>query len=127
MGFVLTMRGKPVEALTWLDRAIRINPMHPDWYNLDRGVTLYAAGEYAEALLSLSKVPNRTPWGLTRIAACHAQLGHIEEARRIMAEVRQTAPDYMPMEVAHRHMVYEHPGDAEHVAEGVAKALAACE
>jgi len=30
------------------------------------------------------------------------------------------------MEIAHRHLVYEHAADAEHVAEGVAKALAAC-
>ena len=101
MGFVLALRGRPVEALAWLDRAVRVNPIHPDWYNSDRGIALYVAGDYAEALASLSKVPNRTPWGMTRIAACHAQLGHNDEARRLMAEVRRVAPEFLPMEIAY--------------------------
>ena len=44
MEFLLAMRGRPVEALAWLDRAVRINPIHPDWYHADRGVALYTAG-----------------------------------------------------------------------------------
>jgi TolB-like protein/Tfp pilus assembly protein PilF len=127
MGFLLTMRGRPVEALACFDRAVRINPIHPDWYNSDRGIALYAASEYAEALATLSKVPrgNPTPWQLARLASCNAQLGQMEEARRLMDEVRRMAPDFSPMDIAHRFLVYEHAADADHVAEGMAKALAA--
>ncbi|MBB6411227.1 hypothetical protein [Mesorhizobium sangaii] len=32
MGYLLTMRGRPLEALAAIDSAIRINPIHPDWY-----------------------------------------------------------------------------------------------
>ena len=119
------MRGKPVEALAWLDRAVRINPIHPDWYHSDRGVALYAAGQYAEALASFSRLPTRTPWRMARVAACHAQLGQTEQARGLMAEVRRIAPDFSPTEIANLFLVYEHAADAEHVAEGMAKALAA--
>lgn len=127
MGSLLTMRGRPVEALTWLDRAVRINPIHPDWYHSDRGIALYAASEYAEALATFSKVPlgNPTPWQLARLASCHAQLGRREEARRLMDEVRRMAPDFSPLDIAHRFLVYEHAADAGHVADGIAKALAA--
>jgi tetratricopeptide (TPR) repeat protein len=125
MGFVLTMRGRPVEALAWMDRAIRVNPIHPDWYNADRGVALYAAGEYAEAIASLAKVPGSSPWRKAKLASCHAQLGQMQQARSLMNEVRQLAPDFSPLDFAHRFLVYEHTADAEHVAEGIAKALAA--
>lgn len=125
MGYVLTMRGRPVEALGWFDRAVRINPIHPDWYHSDRGIALYAAGEYAEALASFSKVPSNTPWRVARMASCHAQLGHLEQARRLMAEVRRLAPDFSPTDIAHRFLVYEYAADADHVAEGMVKALAA--
>jgi TolB-like protein/Tfp pilus assembly protein PilF len=125
MGFLLTMRGRPVEALSWMDRAIRINPIHPDWYNADRGVALYAAGEYAAALASLAKVPGSSPWRMAKLASCHAQLGQMEQARALMSEVRRLAPDFSPLDFAHRYLVYEHAADADHVAEGIAKALAA--
>ena len=85
MGYLLTMRGRPLEALAALDRAILINPIHPDWYHADRAIALYSAGDYRAALVSMSKLPMKTPWRLTRLAGCHAQLGDLKEAQRIVA------------------------------------------
>ncbi len=123
MGFLLAMRGRPVEALKWLDRAVRINPIHPDWYHADRGIALYAAGEYAEAIASFSRLPNATPWRMARLAGCHAQLGNLAEARRLIGDARRMAPDFSPLDVAHRFLVYEHAGDAAHIVEGIQKAF----
>lgn len=127
MGFLLTMRGRPLEALAALDNAIRINPIHPDWYHYDRAIALYSAGDYKAALVSMSKVPSKSPWRLTRLAGCHAQLGDLKEAQRIMAEVKQIAPDYSPLEFAQTGIAFEHASDVEHLVAGVAKALAAYE
>jgi TolB-like protein/tetratricopeptide (TPR) repeat protein len=127
MGYLLTMRGRPLEALLALDNAIQINPIHPDWYHSDRAIALYSAGDYKAALVSLSKLPLKTPWRLTRLAACHAQLGNLKEAGRIIGDVKRMAPDYLPLEVAQTGMAYEHASDLEHVIAGVAKALAAYE
>jgi DNA-binding winged helix-turn-helix (wHTH) protein/tetratricopeptide (TPR) repeat protein len=123
MGYLLTMRGKPFEAIAWLDRAVRINPVHPDWYHYDRGMALYAAGEYQAAIDSLAKLPTKTPWRLTRLAACCAQLGNHGEARRLVAEIKRTAPDYSPMDFARHGVVFEHQSDVDHLAEGVSRAL----
>ena len=49
MGYLLTLRGRPVEALAWLDRAVRLDPIHPPWYNYDRSLALYSIGDYAGA------------------------------------------------------------------------------
>lgn len=127
MGYLLTMRGRPLEALAAIDSAIRINPIHPDWYHYDRAIAQYSAGDYKAALVSMSKVPPRTPWRLARLAGCHAQLGELKEAQRIMAEVKRIAPDYSPLEFAQTGIAFEHASDAEHLIAGVAKALAAYE
>jgi TolB-like protein/tetratricopeptide (TPR) repeat protein len=125
MGYLLTMRGKPFEALEWLDRAVRINPIHPDWYHYDRSMALYSAGDYAGALECLSKLSIKTPWRLTRLAACHAQIGNLDAARHLMAEIKRTAPNYSSMDFARHGVVFEQQADIDHFAEGVAKALAA--
>ncbi|TRC85062.1 transcriptional regulator [Mesorhizobium sp. WSM4303] len=127
MGFLLSMRGRPLEALAAIDSAIRINPIHPDWYHYDRAIALYSAGDYKAALVSMSKVPSKSPWRLTRLAGCYAQLGELKEAQRIMAEVKRIAPDFSPMQFAQTGIAYEHASDVEHLVAGVAKALAACE
>lgn len=125
MGYLLTMRGKPLEALEWLDRAVRINPIHPDWYHYDRSMALYSVGDYKGAIDSLSKLPAKTPWRMTRLAAAYAQLGNLDETRRLIADIRRNWPDYSPMDFARNGVAFEHKSDAEHLAEGVTKALAA--
>ena len=125
MGFLLSMRGRPLEALAAIDSAIRINPIHPDWYHYDRAIALYSAGDYKAALVSMSKVPSKSPWRLTRLAGCYAQLGELKEAQRTMAEVKRIAPDFSPMQFAQTGTAYEHASDLEHLVGGVAKALAA--
>ena len=125
MGYLLTMRGKPVEALEWIDKAVRINPIHPDWYHYDRSMALYSVGNYAEAIESLSRLSTKTPWRMTRQAAAYAQLGNSEQAHALMAEIQRTAPGYSPMDFAKHGVVFEHQADIDHLAEGVAKALTA--
>jgi TolB-like protein/Tfp pilus assembly protein PilF len=127
MGYLLSMRGRPLEALAALDSAIRINPIHPDWYHYDRAIALYSVGDYKAALVCLSKIPSKSPWRLTRLAGCHAQLGDLKEAQCIMADIKRIAPDFSPMQFAQTGIAYEHASDVEHLVAGVAKALAADE
>ena len=102
MGYLLTMRGRPFEALAAFDRAARINPIHPDWYHYDRSHALYSVGDYQGSLDTLSKLSANTPWRLTRLAACNAQLGNQEQARRFIGEIRRMAPDFSPIEFVRR-------------------------
>ena len=125
LGYLLTMRGRPFEALAAMDDAARINPIHPDWYHYDRSVALYSIAHYQEAIDCLSRLVVWAPWRLTRLAACHAQLDNLARARELMEEIRRTAPGYAPMNFARTGIAFEHPADIDHFAEGVAKALAA--
>jgi TolB-like protein/cytochrome c-type biogenesis protein CcmH/NrfG len=125
MGYLLTMRGRPVEAVGWIERAMRMNPIHPDWYHYDRAMALYSAGDYGGAIDSLAKLAVKTPWRLARLAACHAQLGNLADAAKLVAEVRQIAPDFSPMNFTRNKIAFEHQADIDHMAEGVAKAFSA--
>ena len=61
MGYVLTLRGKPEDALAWMERSRRLNPFHPTWYNSGLGTALYSLGRYAEAAETFRHLPNPGP------------------------------------------------------------------
>ena len=58
-------------------------------------------------------------WYIARTAACHAQLGRMEEARERAAEVLGRKPDFHLSAV---RLPYKNPADAEHVLDGMGKA-----
>ena len=73
-GRLLAMRGRPEEALRCLEAAVRLNPLHPPWYNAHFGVALYSLRRFAEAAQALKQMPfpgswsSRTAGGLLRPA-----------------------------------------------------------
>lgn len=125
MAFLLTLRGRPAEALQWLDGAVRLNPIHPDWYHYDRALAFYAIGQYRAAAASLSRLPVLEPGARTRLAACHAQLGELDVASRHMALLRRLHPRFSPLNYVDKSLAFELPADAEHLSAGVIKALSA--
>lgn len=123
MGLVLTMRGRPLEALGWLARAIRIDPLHPHWCQFDRSLALYMMGDYRPAAEALELATLPTPWIRTRLAACYAQLGAMDEARRQASLINESDPDFSPVDYATKAVPFEHPADGAHLAEGIQLAL----
>ncbi|MFD1987818.1 hypothetical protein ACFSOZ_35965 [Mesorhizobium newzealandense] len=123
MGHLLTMRGRPLEALAWLARAIRINPLNPYWYQYDRSLALYMLGEYRPAAEALELATRSTPWIRTRLAACYAQLGNMKAARRQAALINADGGDFSPVDYARSVVPFENTSDAEHLANGVLLAL----
>ena len=114
-----------VRVVALLDRAVRVNPIHPDWYHYDRSMALYSAGDYGGAVEALSRLSSKTPWRMTRLAAAQAQLGNLGDARALVSEIQRVAPGYSSMDFARYGVVFEHQADIDHLAEGVAKALSA--
>lgn len=123
MGYILALRGRPLEALAWFDRAVKLNPIYPQFYNYDRAIAHYLLGEYQEAADTLRRSPRRSPWIRTRLAACFAQLGDDDAARATALEIGEEDPTFSPMTYAESGIAFEHPSDREHLAEGVRRAL----
>lgn len=124
MGYLLTLRGRPQEALTWIERAIVLNPIHPTWYEHDRSFALYLLGEYRRAADSIELSPIPPPWMRAWLAACYARLGDMAAARLHVDLIAKTDPPFSTVDFARRNgAAFEHQSDHRHFAEGVLMAL----
>jgi TolB-like protein/class 3 adenylate cyclase/Flp pilus assembly protein TadD len=61
LGSVLNAAGRPVEAMGWLEKAMRFHPRYPFWYALQLGIAYRLTGRYAEAIATQKQVLLRNP------------------------------------------------------------------
>ena len=89
--------GRVEEALSMLEKAMRLNPMPPNWYLHEFGTCYRLMGRYEEATAVLKRVLNRSPDYLnSRLNLIHTYvMSGEEEAARIEAvEVLKQSPDF---------------------------------
>jgi tetratricopeptide (TPR) repeat protein len=122
LGYVIALRGRSKEALDWMARAIRLNPFHHTWYYTQQAIPLYSLGRYAEAATNLKRVPDPGYWSSARLAACHALLGQVAEAKIASANVLRMRPDFSTADFLMRDVLLERPEDRDHLREGLIKA-----
>jgi TolB-like protein len=125
LGYLLVLRGKPLEAVNWIERAMRLNPIYPEFYHYDRGLGLYGLGEYEQAIETFERPSYRPAWVEMRLAAAYAMTGNADAARRHVLKARALDTSYEPLPHAQHNMPYEHQTDADHLVEGIEKAIAA--
>ncbi len=123
MGYLLTLRGRPLDALAWLDRAVRLSPIHPPWYHYDRSLALYCLGDYAAATAAIELSPTILPWIRTRLAACYAQKGDLAMAQSCARGITEADPSFSAVNYARHGVAFEHQADNRHLTEGVLLAL----
>jgi TolB-like protein/Tfp pilus assembly protein PilF len=97
MGFHLSYRGMPEEALAHLEKAMRLDPISPlqAWWHIGVAYVHFDAGRY-EAAADWARQGVRFEPGPgfanLALAASLGQLGRIEEARAVMSEVTRVYP-----------------------------------
>ena len=121
VGDLLVTRGDPTGGLAWIERAMRLNPFHPDWYHASYAIALYSPNRFAEAAQAIRRTPSEGRWS-SRLAACYGQLGRVEEARAEVAAILKAKPDYSINEFMNRIVLLERPEDRELFREGLIKA-----
>jgi adenylate cyclase len=79
-GEMLTWLGQPEEGIEWIEKAMRLNPYHPErfWSHLARA--RFAAGQYAEAIEALQCISAPDAMHRACMAGCHALLGNVAAA-----------------------------------------------
>ena len=123
MGYLLTMRGRGKEALEWMERAVRLNPIHPQWYHYDRSILLYAIGEYRKAAEELACVPQCGVLHDIRLAACYAMMGMHAKAAAQIRQVLGAKPGLPIEDIVKARLEFERDEDVERVVRGVQLAL----
>jgi adenylate cyclase len=89
--------GRVEEALALLNRAVRINPMPPDFYLHEFGSCYRLMGRYDEAIAMLKRVLDRNPDYLSsrfNLIATYVMSGKDEAARAEAVEVLSQSPDF---------------------------------
>jgi adenylate cyclase len=124
LGSQLLRMGRPTDALTWISKAMRLNPFHPAWYLYSIGEAHYQARDYEQAIAPLKTAIARFPRFITprrHLAATYAQLGRLEEARDEVATLLKIDPT-LSISMYRQQLPYQRTEDRDHYLDGLRKA-----
>ena len=112
-GEVLTWIGQADQGIEWMQKAMRLNPYHPERFWSHLGRAYFVARRYPEAVKAFQRISRPDHSHLAFLAACHAQLGDAAAAEGAAQEVLRRAPDFsIERFIATQH--YKHESDREH-------------
>ncbi len=78
------------EAIEWIEKAIRLDPFHPDVLYEILATSLYSLGRYEEAAATFGRVRKPPAWVHRGLVSAYAQLGRLDDARRAFAALEET-------------------------------------
>ena len=120
-GELLTWTGHGEEGAEWIEKAMRLNPFHPERFWNHLGRARFVARHYEKALGALKKNTAPTPGTYALIAACAAYLGDDALAKSYAAKVLEAEPQFTVAEHM-KSLPYENASDQDHHREGLIKA-----
>jgi adenylate cyclase len=85
---------KPEEVLAYAQKAIRLDPRHPEKYSMPEGVAYNGMGRYAEAVDALKRSDQSNPWVHVNLVYAYSELGREQDARAEAAEVLRISPRF---------------------------------
>ena len=124
LGLAEIYSGNPTAAVSYLERAMRLDPAFVHQYMHFLGTAYLVAGKYEAAAATFRErirlVPG-TDLSRSLLACTLGYLGEIDEARRVWAELRKLNPRYLFTEHLAR-LPFSNPADADRIRHGLAKA-----
>lgn len=114
MGFLRFLMGEPAEALEWNNKAKRVNPRYPGWYNFNAALAHFFLRDYDQAILlakaGISTYPKSLPPRRILVATL-AEMGRLEEAREEARKLLEIRPDFRIS--THRNTPFLNPADQD--------------
>ncbi len=120
-GELLTWLGQPEEGIAWIEKAMRLNPYHPERFWNHLGRAFFVARRYGEAITALGHLTAPDHLHHALLAACHAANGDDAAARRHAAEVLRRDPGFS-VESCIQTQHFKRPEDREHLYQALLKA-----
>jgi len=96
---ILWAASKPEDVLAYAQKAIRLDPRHPENYSMPEGIAYNRMGRYAEAVEALKRGDQNNPWVHVSLIHSYSQLGREQDARAEAAEVLRVSPRFSLAEV----------------------------
>ena len=120
MASFLAFVGRSKEAVQKLQKAVRIDPRHPQWFDWILARALYMSEENEEALAVLKKVSNPTPAVRRLLAAVLVRLGRPAEARAEVEASMKSDPEFKISKVS--KMPFKYQSDLDRFVEDLRRA-----
>jgi tetratricopeptide (TPR) repeat protein len=124
LAHMLVHGGRAREAVAYMQRMMRQDPLPPPIYFSYLGNAYYISGDYDAAVetyrTGLEKLPGYRPIPVW-LAAAAAQSGRLEEAHEAVSLVLETSPKFTIAGWL-RHIRFDRQSDADRLAEGLRKA-----
>lgn len=89
IAWYLPQLDQPERAVTLAERALRLNPNYPAWYNQCFRYVYFFNGAFDKAIRFIKLVPNPNPLDFAYLAMASAMLDEMAAARAAAAELRQ--------------------------------------
>lgn len=127
-GWMCMCSGDLQEGVRCTEEALRRNPLLPDNCLWTIQVTEYLVGQYDKAIDAFGRMLSEEPESMAYIAACHAQLGDLDNAAHSTAEylekavVGQGVKDVRSQEYWAEYFDFRNPAHFEHLLDGLRKA-----
>ncbi len=124
LAFLLASAGRAAEAIDYMQRAMRLDPLYPLRYRFYLGLSLFLAGQDEEAIEPLRDAAHRLPGfpaGYEMLAAVAAATGRDDEAQDAAARVLAAKPDFTITGFL-RFMRLERQEDSVRLAQALTKA-----
>jgi tetratricopeptide (TPR) repeat protein len=80
-------------AVDWIERAIRLNPARPNWYDWNRGTVMMVAGRHADAAEAYALAPDHIEAVAGRLSAL-ALAGDVAAAQAGMTDLLRDRPHF---------------------------------
>ncbi len=112
-GEILTWVGQPEEGIRWIEKAMRLNPCHPERFWNHLGRAFFVARRYADAISAFGRITAPTQLHYSFLAASCAQLGDESGARQYAAEVLKREPGFS-VDAFLKTLHYKRPEDIQH-------------
>jgi adenylate cyclase len=112
-GELLTWLGEAEEGIAWIQKAMRLNPFHPERFWNHLGRAFFVARQYGDAIDAFGRISAPDHLHQAFLAACHAEMGEAAAARLRAAEVLRRDPGFT-VSAYLRTLHYKRPGDLDH-------------
>ncbi len=97
MSLLMAFLGRAEEAVDWIEKAKRLNPHYPVWYDWNASFAYYMARDYDKALLGAKKTLAVYPKSISVLrilAATYVEMGNMKKAREVAEKMLEIDPGY---------------------------------
>jgi adenylate cyclase len=112
-GEMLTWMGKPDEGITWILKAMRLNPYHPERFWNHLGRAYFVAERYSDAIGAFRRITAPDQFHFAFMAAIEAKLNNLAAAAQFVREVLARDSNFSSSAYI-KTLHYKNPDDREH-------------